>query len=122
MQFAQGEIAELETKLGRDIGVGDLLARQIDIEADGPRPGVIRAPVGRLHDARPAAGYDDKITAAFVLNFLRNREGEFSRLVIIFDICPASAKFLLAGLQFSILGGFWQFGVQSRNLGLKLLF
>src|SRR6476620_12116327 len=34
MKLAHGEVVKLKTKLGRDIRVGFLLVRQIDVEAD----------------------------------------------------------------------------------------
>ena len=60
MQLAQGEIVELEAQFRRDIGIGILLVRQADVEADALRADVEGAAIGRLHDARSAAGDDQR--------------------------------------------------------------
>ena len=51
----------MEGQLGRRERIWLLLARQLDIEADGRRADVRGAAVGRLHDPRPAARRDDVV-------------------------------------------------------------
>src|SRR5690606_34356842 len=58
---AHGEVVELERQFGRRPRVRELLVRQGDVEADGRRPGLVRALVGGLHDARSAARGDDVV-------------------------------------------------------------
>ncbi len=50
------EVTELEVEPLRDVGIRSLLGREPDVEADRLAPGLLRAPVGRLHDAGAAAG------------------------------------------------------------------
>lgn len=54
VQLAQRKIAEAEAQVRRYVRVGELLPRQADIESDRLRPGVERATVGGLDDARAA--------------------------------------------------------------------
>ena len=63
-ELAHEEVVELEPEPGRDVRVGTLLVRQPDVEADGPAAGVLRAPVGRLHDAAAAARADHEAAIA----------------------------------------------------------
>ncbi len=61
MHLAHGEVVELERQFRRRPRVRELLVRQGDVETDGRRPGLVRALVGGLHDARPAARGDDVV-------------------------------------------------------------
>ncbi len=83
VQLAQREIMEGEAKLGRDIGVRELLARQADVEADRLRPDVERAPVGRFHDARAAAGHDQRLPVALLSVGFGDEPAELARDIVI---------------------------------------
>ena len=48
----------MEAQSAVDVGIGSLLHRQLDVEADRETAGLRRAAVGRLHQARAAAGDD----------------------------------------------------------------
>ncbi len=52
------EVVELEVQLVGDVAVGALLERQPDVQPDRLAARLVRAAVGRLHDARPAARGD----------------------------------------------------------------
>lgn len=58
MHLAHVEIMKLECQLRRCVGIGNLFMRERDVEADAGSPRFKSAPVGRLHDARPAARGD----------------------------------------------------------------
>ena len=60
-QLAHEEVVELERQARRDVGVGPLLVRQADVEADRLAAGVGGAAVGGLHDAAAAARADDAV-------------------------------------------------------------
>src|SRR6185503_5547394 len=59
-ELAHEEVVELEVQPLGDVGVGALLERQPDVEADRLAARLAGAAVGRLHDARAAAGGDDE--------------------------------------------------------------
>src|SRR2546427_1705540 len=54
-KLAHEEVMEIEAELRADEGVGHLLVRQLDAQADGFAAGFGGAAVGRLHDAGTAA-------------------------------------------------------------------
>ncbi len=58
MHLAQREIAEPETQFGGNVGVGELLKRQVDIQPDGLGAGLESPAVGCFHDAGAATGND----------------------------------------------------------------
>ena len=66
VHLAHREIVETEGEFGRGIGIGFLLVRQRDVEPDAWRACIRGAPVGRLHDAGPAAGRDNIVAQAIV--------------------------------------------------------
>src|SRR3712207_1640144 len=59
MHLAHREVMEAEGQVRGRIGIGLLLMRQGDVEADRRRTHVGRSPVCGLHDAGPAACGDD---------------------------------------------------------------
>jgi hypothetical protein len=59
-EFAHEEIVEIEAEFGADVGVGELLVRQFDGEADGLAAGFAGAAIGGFHDARTAARANDE--------------------------------------------------------------
>ena len=59
-ELAHEEVVELEAQLGRDVGIGALLVRQADVQADAAAAGERGAAVGGLHDPRAAAGAHDE--------------------------------------------------------------
>ena len=63
-QLAHEEVVELEVERGRDVGIGPLLEGQQDVHADGFAAGLVRAAVGRFHNAGTAAGGDDETMLA----------------------------------------------------------
>ena len=65
-------------------GLGRCSFGQPDVEADGPAAGVLRAPVGRLHDAAaaPRADHEAAIAGQAVRPF-RQQPGERARLVVV---------------------------------------
>ena len=54
-ELAHEEVVELEVQPVGDVRVGALLERQPDVQADRLAAGLVRAAVGRLHDAGAAA-------------------------------------------------------------------
>src|ERR1700734_1845133 len=64
VQLADREIMKLKSEIGRRIGVRLLLVRQTDVISDRWRAGVCRTAIGRLHDARSAAGRDHIVAYA----------------------------------------------------------
>lgn len=56
--LAREEITERHREI--DVGIGLLLEREHDIEADRASPGIMSAAVARFHNARAAAGDDRK--------------------------------------------------------------
>ena len=89
VHLPQREIVELEAERGRDIGVGQLLVRQHDVEADRFRALVAGAAIGRLHDRRAAARADDELPLAVLVGLdPAGQPGELARLVIIFATWP----------------------------------
>src|SRR5260370_42367780 len=59
-ELAHEEVMELEREIGRDVGIGPLLERQADVQADGFAARVGGALVGGLHDTGASAGTDDE--------------------------------------------------------------
>ena len=59
-ELAGKEVVEDKSQLAGDVGIFVLLERQRDIQPDVHALGFRGAPVGGLHDARSAAGADDK--------------------------------------------------------------
>ena len=59
-QFAHEKIMEAEIQFFGDVGIGALLVRQLDAEADRRTACIGRAAVCGFHDARAAAGTDDE--------------------------------------------------------------
>src|SRR5271170_4667217 len=55
-EFAHEEVMKLQRQFGRNVGVGPLLMRQSDVEADGPSASLGSAAIGRLHDPAAAPG------------------------------------------------------------------
>ncbi len=51
---------EVEAQLGADVGIRKLFVRQLDGQADGFAAGLVRAAIGRFHDAGTASGADNK--------------------------------------------------------------
>ena len=87
VHLPQREIVELEARGGRHIGVGHLLVRQHDVEADRCPALVDGAAIGRLHDRRAAARADDEMALAVLVGLDPAGEpGELARLVIIFGL------------------------------------
>src|SRR5581483_11841841 len=76
---------KLEGELRRDVWIWKLLERQSDVEADRFSVSVGRAAIGRLHDARPAAGANHKTVCSVgkLLGPLCNHAGQFARVAII---------------------------------------
>src|SRR5512146_2607766 len=62
-ELTHEEVVELKIQFRRDIGIGDLLERQADIQTDGFPAGFTRPEIGGLHDPRAAAGCDDEAPA-----------------------------------------------------------
>ena len=58
--LAHEEVVELEVEFGRDVAVGQLLERQLDVEPDRLRASFPGAAVGRLHNAGAAARGNDE--------------------------------------------------------------
>jgi len=58
VELPDGEVAELEAEVGRDVGVGHLLHGQVDIQADRSCADLEGPAVGGLHQAGAAAGHD----------------------------------------------------------------
>ena len=83
MHLADREIVEVEAELRRDVGVGRLLVRQHDVEADRRRADIGGAAVARLHDARPAAGHHDEFAVVERGRMSRAQAGELARLVVV---------------------------------------
>ena len=77
------EVVEVEAEFGRDVGVGELLVRQADVEADGIRAGVERAAIGGLHDAGAAAGHDQRLSVAGSALAAADHPAEFARHVVV---------------------------------------
>ena len=73
---------ELEAQIGRDVGVRLLLVRQVDVQADALGADFERAAVGGFHDARPAAGHDHEVAAAFDLAGAGHEPAELAGLVV----------------------------------------
>src|SRR5271157_3018557 len=69
-QLAHEEVVELKIQLRCDVGVGHLLEWEVDVHPDGLAPGLGRAEVGGLHNARPSAGADHE-TMALLADGLR---------------------------------------------------
>src|ERR1017187_5941389 len=84
-QLAHEEVVELKIKVGRDVGDGNLLEGQVDVEADSLAARFVGAAVGRFHDARPAAGAHHKTVARLAdgLSPLGNHEGQLARVFVI---------------------------------------
>jgi hypothetical protein len=59
-EFAHEEIAKLKQQLARDVRIGLLFVRQVDVQADRAAAGIQRTQVCRFHNATPAPGADDK--------------------------------------------------------------
>ena len=83
VDLARREIVEVEAELGRDVGVGRLLVRQHDVEADRGRADVGGAAIAGLHDARAAAGDDHVVAVVQRLGGERGILGEAARLVVV---------------------------------------
>src|SRR6266478_9342131 len=62
-ELTHEKVMELEVERRRDVGVRILLERQIDVEAYGFSASLVSAKICRFHDARSAAGSDDKAMA-----------------------------------------------------------
>src|SRR5690606_8467660 len=58
VQLAHRKVVEAEAQLRRDVRIRELLARQVDVEADRRRAHVVRAAVRGLHDAGTAARHE----------------------------------------------------------------
>ena len=76
---------ELEIQRGRDVGVGELLHGQANVEADGFAVGVARAAVGGFHDAgSTACGNDEAVPSRRDLRGpLGQHFGELARIFVI---------------------------------------
>ena len=92
VELADGEIVELEAEFGRDIGVRLLLAGQADVQADRFGGHVVGAAIGRLHDARPAAGHDHVLALPPVLSHDGNQPAELPRRVVVAASLRAAAR------------------------------
>src|ERR1700687_1698724 len=62
-ELAHEEVVELEVELRSDVGIGDLLKGQGDVEADGFAASLPGAPIGGFHDSGTASGGDDEAMA-----------------------------------------------------------
>ena len=83
VHLAQREIVKLEAQLRRDIGVGQLLVRQHDVEPDAGRTDIVGAAVGRFHEARPAARADHELLlAVLVAAAIARQPGQLPRHVV----------------------------------------
>src|SRR5580658_1417284 len=76
---------ELEVESGSDVGIGILLEREIDVEADGFASGFVGAEIGSFHDAGTTAGGDDEAAAAGgnLNGPLSEKVGEAARVLIV---------------------------------------
>ncbi len=83
VHLADREIVEAETQFRRHIGIGRLLTRQDNVQPDRFGADIGGAAIGRLHDARPAAGQDDEIAFGVDLADRRNQTREASRLIVV---------------------------------------
>src|ERR1700761_4457578 len=62
--LAHEEVVELEVERRRDVGVGQLLKWQLDVEPNSLAAGLVRAAVGRFHNSRAPTGGDDETALA----------------------------------------------------------
>ena len=67
VHLAKREIVELEAEVRGHIGVGQLLVRKHDVEADALLALVAGAAVGGFHHRRPAARADDELPPPFLV-------------------------------------------------------
>src|SRR2546429_8718949 len=84
-ELTHEKVMELEVERRRDVGIRILLERQIDVEADGFSASFVSSKICRFHDARAAAGGDDK-TMALGGDLCRpfgQQEGELARVFVV---------------------------------------
>src|SRR5262245_12800300 len=84
-ELAHEKVMKLKIERARDVGVGLLLMRKADVEPDGLATRLGGAPVGGLHDARPAAGanHEPMARAAQALGPFCQQAGERARIVVV---------------------------------------
>jgi len=104
VQLAQRKIVKPETQIRRDVGIGKLLMRQIDIQADGFRHDVMGAPVGRLHDAGTAAGHHHDPGVGRSGAGVADQAPQLARNFVIMALGLNSFRDRNAKLQFGIAG------------------
>ena len=120
VELAHREVVELEAEIGRDVRVGLLLVRQIDVEADALGAGFERAAVGGFHDAGAAAGHDDELRAAVGLLRGRNDAAELAGFVVEVALGHDPLGPLECASDFRIVGRFLgvELGFAENGFGL----
>ena len=104
VKLAHGEVVELEAQLGRDVRVGLLLVRQVDVEADAFGADFEGAAVGGFHDAGSAAGHDHELAAAIGGLGNGDEAAEFAGLVVEVALGQDPLGPLDGAAQFGIVG------------------
>jgi hypothetical protein len=109
-ELAHEEIVELEVERGRDVRIGILLEREIDVEADGFASGFVGAEVGGFHDAGTTAGGNDEAAAAGgnLNGPFCKKKSEAARVLVVtshVDGCEGLLQvlFLLRGGSFGVV-------------------
>ena len=80
-QLAHEEVVKFERQLGRDVGVGQLLLRQADVEPDTAAAAERSAVIGRLHDPGAAAGAHDQAAIRARATPFRHQPRKLRRLI-----------------------------------------
>src|SRR5688572_24147886 len=83
MQLTHSEVVKAKAELRRHVWIRKLLARQRDVESDRRRADLLRAAIGRLHDARPAARHQKQAAIDIVAAALADEPAELARDVVV---------------------------------------
>ena len=112
MHLAQREVVELEVQAGRDETVGALLEGQGDVQAHGECPHLVGTAIGRLHDARPAAGADVQPLGAFAARAIGGHQPREQPRLVVVDRIAHTPLGQLQGRGLIALAGQGQFFIR----------
>ena len=120
VQLAQGKIMKAEAEIGRDVWIRILLVRQLDVQADGFRPDIECATVGRFHQSRSTACHDHNRGCSGGASGVANQPAEFPRHLVVvafghnaFGGRQADRQFGIAGI--AAYGSAKRFDVAARG-------
>ncbi len=120
-ELAHEEVVEVEVEGRGDVGVGELLEGELDVEADGFAAGLVSAAVGGLHDAGATAGGDDETVAAAGEGAgpLGGEAGEGAGVLVVTGHLDGGFGAAVAELGgFAVAGGLLGFGCGLGGAGV----